>query len=74
MSPSLLPALAANNTWFAIWPEISLGCLALLLLVLEIILPFSARRHIPTVAILGLGQMAFADGHAVERAFRKLGR
>jgi NADH-quinone oxidoreductase subunit N len=53
MSPSLLPALAANNTWLAIWPEISLGCLALLLLILEIVLPSAARRHIPTVAILG---------------------
>jgi len=52
MSPSLLPALAANNTWLAIWPEISLGCLALLLLILEIILPAAAHKRIPLFAIV----------------------
>jgi NADH-quinone oxidoreductase subunit N len=33
---------AADNLWAAIWPELALGCLALLLLVLEIVLP---KRH-----------------------------
>jgi NADH-quinone oxidoreductase subunit N len=33
---------AADNLWLAIWPELALGCLALLLLVLEMLLP---RRH-----------------------------
>jgi len=53
MTTTLLSALAANNPWIAIWPEISLGCLALLLLVLEILLPKSAHRHIPTAGIAG---------------------
>ena len=38
---------AANNVWAAIWPELALGGIALLLLVLEILLP--KRRH----AIIG---------------------
>lgn len=53
-----LPALhaaAASNQWAAIWPELMLGLIALLLLGLEIGLP---RRHhslIPGVAMFGLG-------------------
>jgi NADH-quinone oxidoreductase subunit N len=35
---------AEDNLWIAIWPEIALGCIALLLLVLEIALP--KRRHV----------------------------
>lgn len=44
---------AAANTWSAIWPELTLGCLALLLLVLETVLP-RAHRIIPGVTALGL--------------------
>ena len=33
---------AADNIWAAIWPELALGCIALLLLVLETVLP---KRH-----------------------------
>lgn len=45
--------MAAGNPWLAIWPEISLGCLALLLLVLEVALPGAVRRRIPVVSIAG---------------------
>lgn len=46
---------AADNQWLAIWPELTLGCVALLLLVLEIVLPKAQHRLIPSVAALGLG-------------------
>ena len=52
MSPELIQA-AADNRWLAIAPELSLGCLALLLLVLEIFLPKNRHSLIPTVAITG---------------------
>jgi NADH-quinone oxidoreductase subunit N len=52
----LLQHLAAGNAWGAIRPELALGCLALLLLVLDVLLPKGGRAQIPTVAILG--QMA----------------
>lgn len=45
---------AADNHWLAIWPELTLGCVALLLLVLETILPKNQHRLIPGVAALGL--------------------
>jgi NADH-quinone oxidoreductase subunit N len=45
---------AADNQWCAIAPELMVGCIALLLLVLEIILPKEQHRHIPAVASLGL--------------------
>src|ERR1700733_3096516 len=49
----LLQHLAAGNAWGAIWPELALGCLALALLVLEIVLPKGAHGRIPDVAIAG---------------------
>lgn len=52
MSPELIQA-AADNRWAAIAPEISLGCLALFLLVLEIFLPKKNHAVIPTLAIVG---------------------
>lgn len=54
MDISLLQKLAASNAWGAIWPEVVLGCLALALLALEIVLPKPAHKHIPSVAVLGL--------------------
>jgi NADH-quinone oxidoreductase subunit N len=45
---------AADNTWTAIFPELILGCLALLLLVLEIVLPKKHHALIPDVAIAGI--------------------
>lgn len=52
MSPELIQA-AADNRWGAIAPEIALGCLALFLLVLEVILPKKKHVIIPTLAIVG---------------------
>lgn len=45
---------AADNLWSAIWPELLLGCLALLLLVLEILLPKNRHALIADVASLGI--------------------
>lgn len=53
MSPELLKIAAESNKWAAISPEISLGCLALFLLVLEIFLPKKNHAVIPTLAIVG---------------------
>ncbi len=54
MDLSSLQALAANNDWTAIFPELLLGCLALVLLGLEIVLPRDLHRHLPVVALLGV--------------------
>ncbi len=53
MTPELLQAAADSNQWAAIFPELALGCLALLLLVLEILLPKKQHGLIPTIAIVG---------------------
>ncbi len=59
MDFSALRSVAAGNPWGAIWPELSLGCLALVLLVLETGLPKSMHRRLPLVSIAGqLGIMA----------------
>ena len=52
MSPDIIQA-AGKNTWVTISPEIALGCLALFLLVLEIVLPKKQHAVIPTLAIVG---------------------
>lgn len=44
---------AESNPWAAIAPELMLGCLALVLLVLEIILPKKHHDHISSVSIAG---------------------
>jgi NADH-quinone oxidoreductase subunit N len=46
-------AYSHGNSWGAIWPELSLGCLALFLLVLETVLPRSAHGRIPAVSVAG---------------------
>ena len=56
---------AESNLWGAIWPELTLGCVALLLLVLETILPKNQHRIIPGVAALGL--LATLVGVVVDR-------
>lgn len=53
MNLDFVKAAAEDNHWGAIMPEIMLGCLALVLLVLEIILPKKDHRFIPGFAILG---------------------
>ncbi len=54
MSPELLKTLADTNEWWAIGPELILGCAALGLLVLEIVTPKEQHRFIPFVAMLAL--------------------
>jgi NADH-quinone oxidoreductase subunit N len=44
---------AASNEWGMIAPELMLGCLALFLLVLEIVLPKKQHNLIPTFALFG---------------------
>lgn len=53
MTVESLQAAAADNQWAAIFPELMLGCLALFLLALEIVLPKKQHELIPTAAILG---------------------
>ncbi len=53
MDTASLQIAAGANQWAAILPEIVLACLALLLLVLEIVLPKKHHDFIPALAILG---------------------
>ncbi|HEY1847999.1 MAG TPA: NADH-quinone oxidoreductase subunit N, partial [Opitutaceae bacterium] len=53
MDFAALRDLAAGNLWSSIWPELSLGCLALLLLALEILWPRRWHGLIPAVSIAG---------------------
>src|ERR1700709_1556822 len=54
MDISSLQTLAANNDWTAILPELLLGCLALLLLAMEIVLPAKLHARLPAIALLGV--------------------
>ncbi len=53
MNAELLRSIADSNQWVAIMPELLLGCLALTLLVLEILLPKKEHGVIPLVALAG---------------------
>ncbi len=53
MNLDLLRQAAEQNQWGIIAPELALGCLALFLLVLEIVVPKRHHDFIPGVAILG---------------------
>ena len=54
-----LVTIAQSNHWVAIRPELLLGCLALLLLGLEMVLPKKERSIIPLISIAGqLGVLA----------------
>lgn len=53
MNIDAVKVAAESNQWAAIMPEVMLGCLALVLLVLEIILPKKDHRLIPVFAIVG---------------------
>lgn len=48
-----LRQITDTNSWSAIYPELSLGLLALALLMLDVVLPKSARAFIPRIAVLG---------------------
>ena len=54
MTLEALRLAAADNLWGAIMPELMLGCVALLLLGLEIVLPRRLHSAIPDVASAGL--------------------
>jgi NADH-quinone oxidoreductase subunit N len=53
MNLELFRQAAAQNQWSFIAPELALGCLALFLLVAEILLPKKAHDYIPGLAIVG---------------------
>lgn len=63
MTHELLQQAAASNQWAAIFPELMLAGLALVLLVLEILLPKRDHGLIPVFAVVG--QLAIAIGLAV---------
>jgi NADH-quinone oxidoreductase subunit N len=63
MTSEILQAAAASNQWAAIFPELLVGCLALALLVLEILLPRKSHDLIPGFAIAG--QLAIVIAFAV---------
>ena len=54
MSPATLQSIAASNQWMAIFPELLVGCAALGLLVLELLLPRAGRRLMAIAAGLAL--------------------
>jgi len=54
MTLEALKLAAADNTWSALYPELTLGCLALALLVLEVVLPKRLHSVIPDVAAAGV--------------------
>jgi NADH-quinone oxidoreductase subunit N len=59
MNLEAVKVAAASNQWGAIFPELALGCLAILLLVVEMLLPRKQHGHISTLSILGqLGILA----------------
>ena len=53
MQADLLKGIAETNSWGVIYPEITLGLLALGLLLLELILPKFAHGTIPRISLLG---------------------
>jgi NADH-quinone oxidoreductase subunit N len=54
MDITVLQHLAANNLWSAITPEIMLGGLALVLLVIELLFPKQQHQMVPVAALVGL--------------------
>ena len=53
MNLEAVKVAAASNQWSAIFPELALGCLAVLLLAFEMILPRKQHTHISAISILG---------------------
>lgn len=49
----IFKAIAETNNWYVIAPEISLGLIALFILILECLLPQKRRSLIPAVVIMG---------------------
>jgi len=62
MPTEILQLAAQQNEWLAILPEIMMACTALMLLVLEILLPKKHHEIIPSISIaaqLGIGSALF---------------
>jgi len=53
MNPAIYHVITDTNQWLKLWPEISLGLLAILLLALDLLLKDKDRAVIPRVAVLG---------------------
>jgi NADH-quinone oxidoreductase subunit N len=53
MNLEAVKVAAASNQWGAIFPELALGCLAVLLLVFEMLLPKKQHGAISTISIVG---------------------
>ncbi|WP_438480049.1 NADH-quinone oxidoreductase subunit N [Oleiharenicola lentus] len=51
MTTEYLKAVAESNQWWAIGPEMILGCAALMLLVMEVVMPKNQHRLIPIFAL-----------------------
>lgn len=71
MNPVIYQSITNTNQWLMLWPEIMLGVIALLLLVLELVLDKKQHDSIPRIAILGqatilialLGSIAFESAY-----------
>ena len=61
---------AAQNTWETILPEISLALLAVILLVLEMVLPRHRQNLIPKVAMIGQGIILALVAGSLEQGSR----
>jgi len=53
MNPAIYQSITDSNQWLMLWPELSLGLLAVLLLGLDLQLKDTERVLIPRVALLG---------------------
>src|SRR5688500_6105258 len=53
MNLEAVKVAAASNQWGAIFPELALGCLAVLLLVFEMLLPKKQHGAISAISIVG---------------------
>lgn len=49
----IFKVIAGTNDWFVIYPEISFGILALILLMVDVFIPHKGKRLIPSIAIIG---------------------
>ncbi len=60
MNYAFFHSISDNNQWLQLWPEISLGVIALLLLVLDLVLKKHNSTAIPRIAVFGQLVVLFA--------------
>ncbi len=60
MNPAVYQSITNTNQWLMLWPEVMLGTIALLLLVLELVLDKKQHDCIPRIAILGQATILIA--------------